>query len=62
MGQVLVTKATIGGVTTLYVTYDADDNCEIKEAHLFVGEVGVDVIPTGNSGNPKIGQFPVSWE
>jgi len=45
----------------LFVKYKAFDNCEITEAHLFVGH-SAEVIPAGKSGNPKIGHFPYAWE
>jgi hypothetical protein len=46
---------------TLFVKYEAFGDCEFTEAHLFVGN-GDAVIPSGKTGNPKIGHFPYFWE
>jgi hypothetical protein len=54
-----VTVKTIGGA--ILVKYEVEEGCMIKETHLFVGN-DISEMPVGNSGNPKIGQFPYSWE
>lgn len=45
----------------LFVEYRAFGDCEITEAHLFVGN-SESVIPSTRSGNPKIGHFPYFWD
>jgi hypothetical protein len=50
-----------GDGQTLFVKYETYGDCEITEAHLFVGN-SFSVIPTGKTGNPKIGHFPYFWE
>ncbi|MFO8000115.1 MAG: hypothetical protein R6U46_02655 [Marinilabilia sp.] len=44
----------------LYVTYHAEDEWELTEAHLFVGHI--DELPRTKKGNPIPGQFPYSVE
>ena len=46
--------------TDLIVTYQTTDGWQLGTTHLYVGsEEG---LPTGNNGNPKIGQFPYAQE
>lgn len=42
--------------TNLYVTYTTQNGWQIQKTHLYLGDC--DLIPTNNSGNPQIGQFP----
>ncbi|MGQ0737716.1 MAG: hypothetical protein ACT4OJ_01530 [Bacteroidota bacterium] len=42
--------------TNVYVHYQATGNYKLKKTHLYVGACSG--IPTNNSGNPRIGQFP----
>lgn len=53
VGQILIRKDG----DQIKVTYDlSSSNWYLKESHLFLGDIAN--APFGNSGNPKIGQFP----
>lgn len=41
---------------SIYVTYYTSGDWVLNETHLFVGDIND--LPTNNSGNPQIGQFP----
>lgn len=45
----------------LYVNYTSSNGFILKEAHLFVG-TDLSLLPTTNSGNPKVGNFPYKAE
>lgn len=60
-GSVKAVVADLEDVPTLFVKYETIGDCELTEAHLFVGALGAS-IPQGKNGNPKIGHFPYFWE
>ena len=60
-GSVHAAVEIVDGVPTLFVKYEAFGDCEITEAHLFVGN-SASVIPANKPGNPKIGHFPYFWD
>lgn len=51
-GDVTVTN----DLTNVYVTFTTTGAWVMKESHLYVG--GMDGLPVGKGGNPKIGNFP----
>ena len=56
----------VGSVTVwnddvnVYVSYQTTGNYLLKKTHLFVG--ACNAIPTNNSGNPRIGQYPFTMD